>query len=162
MFLVWMLACDPAEIDLGKGNDSAAGDSSTTDDSSAADDSGGSGNPFAGDYEGTIIGSIAFGGPGSPEQSCEGEMRLIVAPKGNVSGSMGCLVEDAGVAPLAGELSGKENDGNLILTWTLQMGTSSTEMDALGSIEGKKATLSVAATLPMGETLKLTGTAKRQ
>lgn len=160
MFLLWMLACDPGVIDLGK--DSVGTDSNSTDDSSGADDSGGSENPFAGDYEGTIIGSIAFGGPGSPEQACAGELRLIVTSRGRVNGSMGCLVENAEAPPLAGELSGTADDGNLILTWTLQVGNSSTELDALGSIEGKKATLSVASTLPMGETLKLSGTAKRQ
>jgi hypothetical protein len=154
-----MLACDPGVIDLGKG--SVGTDSSSSDDSSGADDSGGSGSPFAGDYEGTTIGSIAFGGPGSPEQVCAGEMRMVVTSGGRVNGSMGCLVENAGAPPLAGELSGTADDGNLILIWTLQLGNDSTEMDALGSIEGKKATLSVASTLPMGESLKLTGTAKR-
>ncbi|HND32847.1 MAG TPA: hypothetical protein PKY30_00800 [Myxococcota bacterium] len=162
MFLLWLLACDPGVIDLGKGTDSAAADSTTTDDSSGADDSGGDKNPLAGDYVGTTNGSVAFGGPGSPEQACAGDLNFTVAPGGKVTGTMDCRMENAGAPPLEGELSGKENDGNLILIWTLQVGNSSTEMDALGSIEGKKATLSVASTLPMGETLKLSGTAKRQ
>ncbi len=161
MLLFWMLACDPAEIALGKGDDSTV-DSTATDDSGGADDSGGSENVFAGDYVGTTIGSIAVGGPGAPEQACNGDLSFTVAPKGKVTGTMDCRMDDASAPPLEGDLAGKENDGNLILTWTLELGNSSTEMDALGGIEGKNATLSVAATLPRGETLKLTGSAKRQ
>ncbi len=136
--IAWLLlplaaACGTASISL-KGDDTASGDSADTDtdadtdaDSDADADTDTDTDPGdAGDYAGTVDGTMTIsGGHGEPDTviTCSGDVTLAIAADGALSGDATCATsEPNGPPPLEGAVEGHDASGALAGTWTIVIG----------------------------------------